>query len=103
VSVESYIKENVSELRGKVFVAPEIPEKKLNKAISAIANEVDPDYVVAVADTSLFGNTKEGCVFLGDSVHIRGMMEKLSIADSLSHMCGVLNHHLRINEPVSAG
>lgn len=76
VSVESYIKENVSELSGKVFVAPEIPEKKLNNAISAIANDVDPDYVVAVADTSLFGNAKEGCVFLGDSVHIRGMMEK---------------------------
>lgn len=76
MSVESYIKENVSELGGKVFIAPDIPEKKLNNAISAIATEVDPDYVLAIIDTSLFGNAKEGCVFLGDAVYLRGMMEK---------------------------
>ena len=79
MSVESYIKEQVSELSGKVYIAPEIPEKKLNNAISAIANEVEPEYILAVADTSLFGNAKEGCVFVGDAVYLRGMMEKPKI------------------------
>ncbi|MDL4839811.1 hypothetical protein [Aquibacillus rhizosphaerae] len=76
MSVESYIKENVTLLNGKVHIAPEIPEKKLNNAISSIANEVDPDYILAIVDCSIFGSGKDGLVFLGDAVYVRGTMEK---------------------------
>ncbi|MBC3887447.1 hypothetical protein GH810_03900 [Acetobacterium paludosum] len=76
MSVESYIKENASCLCDKVYVAPEIPEKMLNNAISGIAPGVNHEYVLAIADTSIFGSAKEGCLFLGDSVHVRGMLEK---------------------------
>jgi len=76
MSVENYIKKNVSNLCDKVYIAPEIAEKKLNNAISSIALGVNPDYVLAIADATVFGSAKEGCVFLGDTVYIRGMMEK---------------------------
>lgn len=38
---------------------PEIPEKKLNNAISAIAPNVNPEYVLAIVDSTLFGSAKE--------------------------------------------
>ena len=76
MSVESYIKENASCLCKKVYIAPEISEKMLNNAISGIAPSANHEYVLAIADTSIFGDAKEGCLFLGDSVHIRGMWEK---------------------------
>jgi hypothetical protein len=76
MSVENYIKKNVSSLCDRVYIAPEIPEKKLNNSISSIALGVNPDYVLAIADTTIFGSAKEGCVFLGDTIYIRGIMEK---------------------------
>jgi hypothetical protein len=76
MSVESYIKENSSCLCKKVYIAPEISEKMLNNAISGIAPGANHEYILAIADTSILGDAKEGCLFLGDSVHIRGMWEK---------------------------
>ncbi len=76
MSVESYIKENVSDLCAKVYIVPEIPEKMLNNAISGIAPGVNHEYVLAIADSSILVNGKNGCLFTGDSVYIRGMLEK---------------------------
>ncbi|WP_300379460.1 hypothetical protein [Clostridium sp.] len=71
MSVENYIKMNVANVCEKVYVAPEIPEKKLNNAISAIAPNVNPEYVLAIADSTLFGSAKEGIVFTGDSMYLK--------------------------------
>ena len=79
MSVENYIKENVSIVGEKVFIAPNIPEKKLNNAISSIAEGVNPEYVLAIVDTTLFGSAKEGIVFLGDRLFVRDILEKPSI------------------------
>ena len=76
MSVENYIKENASRLCTKVYVVPDISEKKLNNAISSMAPGINHEYVLAIADSSLLGNGKNGCLFLGDSVYIRGMLEK---------------------------
>ncbi|MDK2937387.1 MAG: hypothetical protein PWP62_2395 [Eubacteriaceae bacterium] len=76
MSVENYIKENALSLCDKVYIAPNIPEKKLNNAISSIASDANHEYVLAIADTSLLGNGKNGCLFLGDSVYIRGLLDK---------------------------
>jgi hypothetical protein len=76
MSVENYIKENASRLCAKVYVVPDISEKKLNNAISSMAPGINHEYVLAIADSSLLGNGKNGCLFLGDSVYIRGMLEK---------------------------
>lgn len=76
MSVESYIKENAPSLCDKVYIAPEISEKILNNAISSIAPSLNHEYVLAIADTSLLRNGKNGCLFSGDAVYIRGMLEK---------------------------
>lgn len=76
MSVEKYIKDNVSEISEKVYIAPDIPEKKLNGAIAAMASGVDPDCVLAVVDTTLFGSAKEGCLFMGDAVYIHALASK---------------------------
>lgn len=76
MSVENYIKMNVVNVCDKVYVAPEIPEKKLNNAISAIAPNVNPEYVLAIADSTLFGSAKEGIVFTGDSMYLKYTLEE---------------------------
>lgn len=83
MSVESYIKENASIVGEKVFIAPNIPEKKLNNAILSIAEGVNPQYVLAIVDTTLFGSAKEGIVFLGDRLFIRNTFEKPTIFNFL--------------------
>lgn len=79
MSVENYIKENVSLLGDKVYIAPDIPEKKLNNAILSIAEGVNPQYVLAIIDTTLFGSAKEGIVFLGDRLFVRNTFEKTTM------------------------
>lgn len=69
MNIEKLIKDNVGKLKGsmaKVYVTPEISEKKLNNAVEYIAKGVEPNYVLALIDTTLFGSAKEGIVFLGD-------------------------------------
>ena len=76
MAVENYIKENVSLLGDKVYISPDIPEKKLNNAILSIAEGVNPQYVLAIVDTTLFGSAKEGIVFLGDKLFVKNTFEK---------------------------
>ena len=76
MSVEKYIKINVANVCDKVYIVPEIPEKKLNNAISAIAPTVNPEYVLAIADSTLFGSAKEGIVFTGNSIYTRYTLEE---------------------------
>lgn len=73
MNIEKLIKDNVSKLScsvSKIYVSPNIPEKKLNNAIEHIAQGVEPNYVLALIDTTLFGSGKEGFVFIGDRVFI---------------------------------
>lgn len=79
MSVENYIKEKVSLLGDKVYIAPDIPEKKLNNAILSIAEGVNPQYVLAIIDTTLFGSAKEGILFLGDRLFVRNTFEKTTV------------------------
>ncbi|MFD3447115.1 hypothetical protein ACFDTO_21170 [Microbacteriaceae bacterium 4G12] len=76
MSVENYIKSNVGNICEKVYVVPEIPEKKLNNAISAIAPSINPEYVLGIVDSTLFGSAKEGIVFTGDSMYMRYMLQE---------------------------
>ena len=71
MSVESYIKKSVKSIGEKVFVIPEIPEKKLNNAIAVIAPQVEKKYILAIFDSTLFGNGKEGFLFTGDTIYIK--------------------------------
>lgn len=73
MSVEKYIKENVKILGDKVFVAPDIQEKKINGAISTMAQGLNPEYILAIVDTTIFGSAKEGCLFTGEHVYTNAL------------------------------
>ena len=73
MSIEKFIKENVKSLGDKVFVAPEIPEKKINGGIAGMAQGVNPEYVLAVVDTTIFGSSTEGCLFTGEHVYMHAL------------------------------
>lgn len=76
MSVENYIKVNVASICDKVYIAPEIPDKKLNNAISVIAPSVDPEYILAIADSTLFGSAKEGIVFTGEGIYLKYLLQE---------------------------
>ena len=73
MSVESFIKEHISMVGGKAHIAPDIPAKKLDGAISAMAPGQNPDYVVAIVDTTLFGSGKEGALFTGEYLYLHSL------------------------------
>ncbi|MBR0577175.1 hypothetical protein KCG48_12700 [Proteiniclasticum sp. BAD-10] len=80
MTIEQLIKTESHKLHDKTYVFPDIPEKKLNGALLGIAPGVDPDYVIAIIDTTLFGSGKEGCLFTGDSLYLHALAEdKLTI------------------------
>lgn len=76
MSIQRYIKEQITLLGDSTYTAPGIPDKKLNGAISSYAPDVNLEYVVALKDTSILSNGKEGCLFLGDAVYLKTAFEK---------------------------
>lgn len=74
MSVNVYIKENVGKLGKKVFIAPDIPEKKMNNAIKAFKCEDFYQSILAVFDNTLFGACDEGLVFTGEKMILKEMM-----------------------------
>lgn len=68
-SVNVYIKENVAGLAKKdIYVAPEIPEKKLNNVIKAYDCSDYKNSILAIYDNTLLGSAKEGLVFTGEKL-----------------------------------
>lgn len=68
-SVNVYIKENVAGIAKKdVYIAPEIPEKKLNNVIKAYNCENYQNSILAIYDNTLLGSAKEGLVFTGEKL-----------------------------------
>ena len=84
-TVEDLIKEKVKSIGKTVYIAPEIPDKKLNNAIIGMTgSSVDPDYVVAVIDSTVFGKCDDGVLFTGDAMYWHPFCEdvcKIKFAD----------------------
>jgi hypothetical protein len=76
MSVEQIIKDYANEVGTTVYIAPDIVEKKLNNAVTAIAIGIDPSVVIAIIDTTILSSAKEGIVFTGDTMYYRGMFAK---------------------------
>ncbi len=75
MSVVSIIKSEAPKLSSRVFLAPDIPEKYLNNAVLSISDsKADPDFVIAVLDTSLLNSCKAGVLFTGDSLFFKGTL-----------------------------
>ena len=61
MNIESIIRENIEKLKGdftNIYVSPDIPSKKLDNAIAAFARDVQPGYVLALHDQTVFGSAK---------------------------------------------
>ena len=99
MNIEKYIKENLESLNDtlcKVFISPNIPEKKLNNAIAAYAKDVVPNYVLGIVDTTLFGGAKEGFLFTGNKMYYADMNNKLSF--DLELISGLSNESYEITD-----
>ena len=87
MNIESIIRENINKLNNGNFyfyVSPDIPPKKLDNAIAAYARDVQPGYVLALYDQTVFGSAKEGIMFLGDRMYFsrnKRMVNYLDIQD----------------------
>lgn len=80
MSIELFIKEEAMNLGDRVYIAPNIQDKKMDGAISGMAPGIDPNYVLAIVDTTLFGSGKEGCMFTGEYLYIHAMLsEKIKV------------------------
>lgn len=64
------------------YYAPSIPIKKLINAISAFAAGIDPNSVIGLIDTTVFGSAKEGFIFTDDAMYYR---ETLSSPQCVSY------------------
>lgn len=70
MTVEEFIKEKGKSLSSSAYVVPDIPEKKLNNAIVGMTEStVEPEYVVAIIDTTVFGKSDDGFLFTGDAMY----------------------------------
>ncbi|MDX1530722.1 MAG: hypothetical protein R3362_04280 [Rhodothermales bacterium] len=49
-----------------LYLAPEIPDEKVQAALKDYAADVRPDAVLALYDATRFGSAKDGAVFLAD-------------------------------------
>lgn len=76
MSVENYIKSNVRKVCEDTYIVPKISESKMNSAIFNIAPTADADHILAIIDSSVLKNGKEGIVFTGDTVYMRYSLEK---------------------------
>lgn len=71
MSIYSYLLEHIASLGQRAYLSPEIPEKKLNNAIVSFKKDIDPNHVIALYDSTVFGNGKDGCLFLGEVMYIK--------------------------------
>lgn len=70
MTVEELIKQKGKGLSRSAYVVPDIPEKKLNNAIVGMTqSSVEPEYVVAIIDTTIFGKSDDGFLFTGDTMY----------------------------------
>lgn len=60
----------------KRYIAPDIPDKIMEKLIKRCDSHLAVNNVVAFYDSTLFGNAKEGVLFAGDGFYSYGFMEK---------------------------
>lgn len=87
MNIESVIRDNTAKLTmqfGTLYISPDIPPKKLDNAIAAYARDVQPGYVLALYDQTVFGSAKDGILFLGDRMYFswnRRVINYLDVQD----------------------
>lgn len=71
-NVNVYLRENLGAITPKrMYVAPNIEDKKLNNAIKSFGFKGNPASVVAILDSTLLGSGKDGILFTGEQLIYR--------------------------------
>lgn len=73
--VNQYLKDEFSKMKGKIWLTPEIPEKKLSNAVNAFKYNGDPSTIIAILDNTTFGSAKEGFVISGGKLVYKEVFE----------------------------
>lgn len=71
MNVNVYLRDNLLAIKSNMYVAPNIPEKKLNGAVLAYEFPGSPGAVIAIYDNTVFGSAKEGLLFTGENFYYR--------------------------------
>ena len=68
-SINVYLREELKKVSNdRVYIAPNIPEKKLNKAINSFKYEGNPENIIALVDITLLGSGADGLMFTGEKL-----------------------------------
>lgn len=73
MGITKVIKEMVSDVVSdgcKLYLSPNIEDKKLNNAMKAMKVSDNPDEVIAILDTSIFQNAKTGILFSSKDLYV---------------------------------
>ena len=70
-NVNEYLRENLNRVGGSIYIAPNIPGKKVDSAVSEFEYDSDMNSIIAIYDNSLLGNSKEGLLFVGSGFFIK--------------------------------
>ncbi|ABO24892.1 hypothetical protein SHLO109777_06960 [Shewanella loihica] len=73
--INTFIKENIGSVSKNVFVAPGIPEKKLNNAAKSMGLTDRVNTIIAIYDNTLFGSAKDGLAFTGEHLVFKPMFD----------------------------
>lgn len=76
VNSDEYIKTSLNNTNlSNVSVTPDISEKKLVNASVSIANNIDPNTIIGLIDTSMLSNGKAGVVFTGSEMYLKNNLD----------------------------
>lgn len=65
--INQYLREALNKVSdSRVYIAPNIPEKKLNKAIKTFKYDGNPENIIALVDITAFGSGADGLMFTGE-------------------------------------
>ncbi|PRY65572.1 hypothetical protein B0H98_10296 [Vreelandella songnenensis] len=73
--VNQYLKEEFAKMKGKVWLTPDIPEKKLSNAVNAFKYNGDPSTIIAILDNTTLRSAKEGFIVSGSKLVCKEVFE----------------------------
>ncbi|SQB29509.1 Uncharacterised protein [Citrobacter koseri] len=74
-NINVYLKENLASVSKNVFIAPDIPEKKLNNVAKVYNLDESLNAVLAIYDNTVFGSAKDGIIFTGEKLAVKEPFE----------------------------
>lgn len=74
--VKTYAPEIPKEKNPTLHIAPDIPEKKLTKAIKSYAKDMLPEQALAMWDSTVFGSGKKGFIITERIFYYSELMDK---------------------------